>query len=341
MTRLLTIATSSHVPMAAVLLESAARHHPDWERFLLLADLTPDALKARQAEGLGKVASLLCCADLGVPELDRMRRLYDALEFCCALKIFGLDHLQRDGAAALFLDSDMLIRAPLEGLRVEPGKYILTPHSRTPMPKDGCGPDDRELCMAGFANGGVLAAGPGSNSSAAAHWLRYHLRAHCFQAPGLGMYSDQLWLAQMCAYFPDTVSLCDDPAINAAYWNLHERPLTLRSGAVTLASGRPLALFHFSGFPGEGRISRLSGRRFDDGTERALLELSHEYGAHLDEARRSWRPYRGDLGFASGPVEQRIAAAQAEWQDPELRLQAADGIASRIRRHLGRLAGGE
>ena len=338
--RLLTIATSSHLPLAALLLQSVAQVHPDWQRFLLLADVTRAGLRQREKEGMGVLGELLCCADLGIADLDIMRRYYDALEFCCALKIYGLTHLLQEGDSALFLDSDMLILDRLDSIVPPAGKFLVTPHARLPMPQDGHGPDDRELCMSGFINGGVLGAGAGSDKTAAALWLRGHMRAHCFQAPGYGMYSDQLWLQSMTGYFPETVSVCRDPAINAAYWNLHERRLSAGEGAVRLQSGAPLALFHFSGYPGDGQISRLSARRFDKDTEAALAALSARYGSLLDEARRRFRPYQGDLGFASAPLEQRIAMAQAEWNDPELILPQRGGVVARVGRRLKRLTGG-
>jgi hypothetical protein len=338
--RLLTIATASHLPMAAALLDSAAHHHPQWQRFLLLADVTPAALREREKEGLGALGRLLCCDDLDVPELQIMRGYYDALEFCCALKIFALSHLQREGGAALFLDSDMLVLSRLDPLLETRGALTVTPHTRTPMPADGHSPDDREFCYSGFINGGVILSASGGDRSPAAAWLKRHMRAHCFQAPGYGMFSDQLWLSLMSFYFPEAVAVCDERSINVAYWNLHERPLRAANGALVLESGSPLALFHFSGFTGEGQLSRHSARRFDETTEAALATLTADYARRLNEARARWPAYRGDLGFASDPLEKRIALARAHWQDSELSLPEAPGVAGRLKRRLTRLAGG-
>ena len=331
MTRVYAIATASHLAKTAVLLESVARHHPDWQRFLLLADVTPETLRQCKTK-LGPLATLLCCADLDLPEPDLMRRYYDVFEFCCAMKSFGMRHLGRDGEPVLYLDTDMLLLRPFTSLTAPPGGLCVTPHASTPMPRDGQGVSDRELGMSGFVNAGIILAGAHSADSMPAVWLQRHVTAHCFNAPNLGMFVDQSWVSQMATFFPNLVTQCSDPGMNLGHWNLHERPLkTDADGTIRLASGVPLTLVHFSGYPGQGgRLSRYSARRYDEETEAAVASLRRAYEALLEDASRRWPGYSADLSFGTGSIEKRMLMARTHWQDPELPLP--ETRAQRLRR---------
>jgi len=61
-----------------------------------------------------------------------------------------------------------------------------------------------------------------------------------------GLFVDQKWMDLVPGFFPDH-KILHEPGYNAAYWNLHERPLTQKDGE-WMADGQPLHFFHFSGY---------------------------------------------------------------------------------------------
>jgi hypothetical protein len=302
------------------MLESASHFHPELQRTLLISDVSVSMLKCFADEGLGQLADLLCCDNLGFDALGAMRTYYDALELSSALKILGSAYILRSEQECLFLDPDMVLLHPLDALLSVRGSVVCTVHTRAPFPRDGLTPDDLEICACGVVNGGVLLTRRGPDTARALDWLAMHTKYHWFVAPQLGMYGDQLWLSCLPYFFGETTVVNRHPAINVAYWNLHERPLQVRDDRVYLADGPPLALFHFSGYSslGGGRLTKHSLRKFDASTEDALRVIIQEYEARLVDSRRRWGHLRGDLPFATGTLPSRLARAGSLWKAPEL-----------------------
>jgi hypothetical protein len=76
-------------------------------------------------------------------------------------------------------------------------------------------------------------------------FLKSRLQRECVTDPQQMRVNEQRWLDYVPSYFPCHVSR--DPGINAAYWNLHERPLSNAQGTI-FAGDAPLRAFHFSGY---------------------------------------------------------------------------------------------
>lgn len=316
--RVLTVASVAYLPLADVMFASLRRLHPELRPTLLVPDVTRAGLDRLRQQGVGEIADLLCVQDLEVDFLEAARTYYSDLEFCSALKVLGSAHVLKTESDCLFLDSDMLVTDRLDDLLDFLGDILVTPHVRAPVPEDGALPDDRELCAAGFINGGVFRA---RADAAALSWLVSKARAEWFVAPQLGMYADQLWLSALPFLFKRTCVL-DNPAINVAYWNLHERPLRRDDDRIRLASGDPLALFHFSGFrrPSNGVLSRHTTRLFDAQTQDVLTGLIRDYEAELNAATLRWRHLQGDIVFNKDPLPVRLERAARHWGMDRLHL---------------------
>ena len=326
--RLLSVASVSYLSLANVMFDSVRHLHPEMKPLLLIPDVTPKKLKELRREGAAEIADLLCVEELSLDFLDKARGYYDALEFCSALKVLGSAHVLKSESECLFLDPDMFLLDRLDCVLQAQEKIVVTPHTLGPLPDDGAAPDDREMCAAGFVNGGVFRS---RRDAPAIAWLASHTRSHWFVAPHLGMYADQQWLTALPFLFRDT-GLLQDPGINVAYWNLHERPLRRDGGRIVLASGEPLALFHFSGFsrPSQGRLTKHSTRRYDPETEAILADLIGDYEKRVAAAASRWGHLKADIAFCEDPLPVRLNRAAKIWGESRLAV-AKPSLKSRLR----------
>lgn len=318
--RLLTVSTVSYLHQVDVLFSHARRIHPELKQTVLIADCSPQALDPVR-EALGPEIDVLCTADLGYDFLEGMRSYYSALEYCSALKVLGSAHILQNEKSCLFLDPDMVILDSLSDAVInQPGEIVACCHAFSPYPNDGESPDDLELCLSGHLNGGVFMTRRGGQGNAALDWLVDKTKSRWFVAPEHGMYADQQWLSALPYFFRDLTTVVSDRGVNVAYWNLHERPLHLNvpGEAITLATGDPLRLMHFSGFlvSSNGRLSKHTNRRFDAKTEAVLDTMISDYGNAIALSRARFEHLSGDLGFSTRPLEDRMRIASNICKDP-------------------------
>jgi len=320
--RLLTVSTISYLHQVDVLFAYARRVHPELKQTVLVADCSPQAL-APVREALGPEIDVLCTADLEYDFLEGMRTYYSALEYCSALKVLGSAHILRNEESCLFLDPDMVMLDSLnDAVLGQPGEIVVCCHTFSPFPNDGESPDDQELCLSGHINGGVFLTRRGARGNDALDWLVAKTKSRWFVAPELGMYADQQWLSALPYFFRDRTTVVSDRGVNVAYWNLHERPLrrSVHGAAITLATGDPLRLMHFSGFavPSNGRISKHTNRRFDAKTKAVLDTMIADYENALVLSRARFEHLSGDLGFSTQPLGERMKIASDICKDPRL-----------------------
>jgi hypothetical protein len=203
----------------------------------------------------------------------------------------------------VYLDSDIYVAMNMGDLNRLLGKFsiILTPHITKQLPMDGCLPDELTFLKAGTFNAGFIAMSNSGDALDFISWWGKRLRHFALYNEAEGMSADQRWIDLAPSLF-DEIHILKNPAYNVAYWNLHERKLSLRNGTV-MVNGEPLRFFHFSRFdPGniESIIQYQNRFRMDNlPTVRYLSELykncliSHGY-----EEIRSW-PYSYD-SFCDG-----------------------------------------
>lgn len=241
-----TIVARNYLSQALVLAETLALHHPGTPMTVLLVDALPEDVEALERSGI----SFLLTEQLdGVdrPGLEAMRTFYDVTELSTALKPALLAHLRaRDGGVVAYLDPDIAVFGPLEGLEALATDHgiVLTPHVTEPMPRDGRTIDERTILRAGIFNLGFIGVGPGTEAFLAWWWAR--LRTDAVNDPSEGLFTDQRWIDFVPALFEHAV--VKDLGWNVAYWNLHERPLSRDAGGRLLAGGVPIVFFHFSGY---------------------------------------------------------------------------------------------
>lgn len=311
--RLLTVATVSYLHQAEVMINSARLVHPELRPTIIVADCTSQGLPAVKEAFVSDV-DLLCPDDLGFEFIERMREYYSVLEFCSALKVLGSAYVLRSEDSCLFLDPDMVILDTLSDTVLnQEGEVVISCHTFSPYPEDGAYPNNLEIFAAGMINGGVLLTRNGPEGNYALDWLVEKTRCHWFVSPNQGMYADQQWLSGLPFLFKEKTIIINDKGVNVAYWNLHERPLRCdpSSGVVSLESGEPLRLMHFSGFliPSNGNLSAHNTRCFDEITEKILKRMISKYETSLQVAQLKYKHLCGDIIFTNRSLDDRLSLA--------------------------------
>lgn len=231
-----TAVARNYLGYARVLADSWTRVHPGAPFSVLVLDGSDPELDVVAPEHLG----------LDPLELQVLRGIYGPLELATALKPHLLARLL-DGPtdAVVFLDPDTEVYAPLDdvGLAAAEHGVALSPHVLAPVPVDGFSPTEMEIHQTGIFNAGLIAVG--RSAWPFLHWWAARVARDCVIDPGEGLFVDQRILDRVPACFTHTV--LRDPSLNVAYWNLHERPVTL-AGARYEINGALLRHFHFSGF---------------------------------------------------------------------------------------------
>jgi glycosyltransferase involved in cell wall biosynthesis len=311
---LVTVCTRNHLHFARVLVSSFAAHHPEAQRFVIVADADDRPLAVAGA-------TVLAGRSLVGGAFDYLALKYSATDLCCALKPFGLAWVLRHtrSARVVYLDADVCVFAPLAALleALDGADFVVTPHTLAPMPRPERfweRPTLGDLAYAGPLNAGMFGLRAGD---AADGFLR--LWTELVSVPGaflesLGGQKEQNafnWIT--C--FATGIYVLRDPAYNVAYWNLHDRSLRWTglddpSEERWLVNGRPLVAFHFSGLPPAGgcALSRWDGR-YSLYVLPSVARLVGDYRRRLDAAGAAAcaaEPY-GFAAFPSGvPIDDRM-----------------------------------
>lgn len=264
-TAVCTIASANYLARVRVLMESLARWHPEWERYVLLLDRI-DGRIGLESEPF-RVVPL---EDLPISGLRRLCFRYSQLELATAVKPPLLRHLF-DGAGCervVYLDPDVQLLAPLDEVEraLDGGALLcLTPHVFEP-PTDEWEPSAETLRRAGRFNLGFAALARHSALEAFLSWWWSKTEHDCRVDFARGLFLDQRCLDEAPTRFPD-VEVLDHRGYNVAYWNLAERPVTKDPSAAPSgyrAGPDPLVFFHFSGYePSRPEILSRFQDRFD------------------------------------------------------------------------------
>lgn len=296
--QLCTISSRGYLPFARALAGSVRRYQPETTFRVLLADDL-----AHEVDGSAEPFEAVWNEDLGIDqaELHRMYLIHGP-SFIAAIKPFYLEWVvEQTGAPTLYLDSDIRLYGSLGDLGeiIEQHGVLLSPHSLTPYPVDGCLPDDTLILSAGTFNAGMI--GVSERGLPMMRFLQSRLRRECVVDTARMRVNEQRWLDFTPSYSPCHV--LRDQGVNVAYWNLHERPLE-RVGGQLRAGSAPLRAFHFSGhdLAEPELVTRHTagrGRVVFEGNP-LLVELYADFRSAVLDA--GWRPdVRGPVAYDELP----------------------------------------
>jgi GT2 family glycosyltransferase/glycosyltransferase involved in cell wall biosynthesis len=285
-----TVINKAWVAYARALAESLRAHQPDARLSVLIVDAIDGFIDPTQ-----EPFEVLGPHDLEVDDFDAMTVRYGVTELCCALKPSVLAHLLQREEVVVYLDGDMQLFSPLEGLNDALGAHslLLSPHLLEPLPNDGLEPSDLAILLAGSFNMGFVAARPTSETQKLLAWWSAHLRTGSRLDPAHAMVFDQRW-ADLMPGLSGAVGIWRDPGVNFGYWRAATNRLE-RDGERILVDGHPLRFAHFTGFDPKlaGRLSKYDNRIALE-REPLLAEICAEFArrleAHGDPETRAW-PY--------------------------------------------------
>ncbi len=289
-----TVINKAWLAHARALAESLKAHEPDARMSVLIVDPLDGFVDPAQ-----EPFEVLAPHDLEIDDFDAMSVRYDVVELCCALKPSIIRHLLSRDETVVYLDSDVRLFAPLDGLNEELQRhpFLLTPHLLAPLDDDGREPRELAILLAGSFNLGFAAARATPEVDALLGWWSDRLRTGSRLKPNDGMVYDQRWADLMPGMF-EQVGRWRDPGVNAGYWRTATSRFE-RSGEQILVDGAPLRSFHFTGFEPQ-RPERLSkyDSRISLEREPVLSDMCADFAARLEacgHAQASGWPY----GFAA------------------------------------------
>jgi glycosyltransferase involved in cell wall biosynthesis len=241
-----TIISKNYLASARALAESLRRHCPEAPFFVLLADCVDGYFDPRN-----EPFTLTQIEELPIPDLPRFCFQYSVVELNTAAKPYFMANLFAEHGVCklIYLDPDILVLHGLEPLADLLGRYpiVLTPHVTQPYPyRDDCVPNEAVILRAGTFNLGFLGLADGPTAARFLDWWKDRLYTGCKMDPYKGYHVDQKWIDLIPSYFAEAFIL-RDPGYNVAYWNLHNRCVTVQDGRVQV-NGGPCYFFHFSGF---------------------------------------------------------------------------------------------
>lgn len=244
MTVYFSICSANYLPLARTLHASLTKHEPGAAFVLFLADEVPAALSAEALP-----FEVVEARQLGIENFADMAFRYDIMEFNTAIKPFCFLHLmdRSPNARVVYLDPDIYVTGALDELTKQfdaGAELILTPHALAPL-DDGYDPDDQRIMQTGAYNLGFAAMQDSADTRVLLHWWASHMRTRCISDLPGGLFVDQKFM-DMAPAFVEQTHILRHRGYNAAYWNLHERPIK-KDGPHYLAGPDPLVFFHFSG----------------------------------------------------------------------------------------------
>ena len=277
------------MPLARTLHASLTKHEPEAEFVLFLADEVPAEID------LGALPfEVFEAKRLGIDCFADMAFRYDIMEFNTAIKPFCFLHLMDrvPQSRVIYLDPDIYVTASLQELqkRFDQGaELILTPHALAPL-DDGYDPDDQRIMQTGAYNLGFAGMADSEDVRLVLHWWADHMRTRCISNLPKGLFVDQKFM-DMAPAFVEQTHILRHRGFNAAYWNLHERPIVKTEEGYT-AGADPLVFFHFSGIDrNDPDVFSRHQNRFSTaniGDARVLLEeYSDQLLSHDDQGWHS------------------------------------------------------
>jgi glycosyltransferase involved in cell wall biosynthesis len=308
-----TVIACNYLAHARVLAASLRRFEPEASLAVLVLDDVDEVI----GEGIEEF-DVLRPADLDISALEfhRMATIYGVLELATAVKPWLLQHLLERDEVVCYLDPDIEVFASMSEVEELALRHsiVLTPHTTSPMPRDGLIPGEREIRLAGVFNLGFIAVSRDAFSFLS--WWAERLRRECRISVHEGLFVDQRWIDFVPGYFEHEVLV--DPGYNVAYWNLYDR-VVKRGRDGYEVNGVPLRFVHYSGFDplrphvlskhqvGEPRV-RLDERP-------PLARLCHRYATQLMNAgylAAIGRAYRYDYTIQGMPIDARMRRLYAD-----------------------------
>jgi len=184
----------------------------------------------------------------GIPRFNHLAFMYDVTEFCTCVKPYLTLKLLGEFQNVIYLDPDICVYAALSDLyeKLEIYPVLLTPHYTTPI-NDPQQEYDIGLMRFGSFNLGFYAVNNSAESIGFLNWWSERCFKLGFAESQFGLSVDQKWVSIAPCFF-EHIKILFDLGLNMAFWNIHERSLSMSGDVYMVNNKYVLKFFHFSSF---------------------------------------------------------------------------------------------
>jgi len=256
----------------------------DHDKYVDLVILVVDG-KRPVALGDSRI-NLIWAEDLDFPDYPKVAFKYNIIELNTALKPFAGLFLLSRYERVIYLDPDVCVFSELRSVHQGLDIYdaVFTPHSLSPYLENGR-PSDRDLLRFGCFNLGFFGVKRSDSAIAMLTWWHERCLQECFYEPSLGLGVDQKWIDLVPAFF-DGVGILRDIGLNVAFWNLHERYLSITDAGWHVNADAVLTFVHFSSFVESNSLAVADKQtRYSVGSRPDFAEAASFYRDYLRRAR--------------------------------------------------------
>jgi hypothetical protein len=275
-----TICSNNYLKYAKVVGDSFKQYHQDIDFFIIVVD---DKLSREAENKLGH--KVIYFSDLSFDGKLDMAAIYSIMELNTAVKPFVIKELFKSKYKfVIYTDPDIKSYSRYSEV-ISAGKIfdvVLTPHLRTPYE------DDKKPSMLDIMRSGVFNLGFGGfrdtkDTNVFLDFWCNELRTNCRVDLQNGYFVDQ----KFCDFIPTFVEnhcVIYNENYNTAYWNLHEREVSLSSNQY-FVNDKEMRFFHFSGLELDN-IKNLSKHqnRHRLKSDSALYKLCKQYKSDVEKA---------------------------------------------------------
>ncbi|MCF8369930.1 MAG: hypothetical protein K9G76_12890 [Bacteroidales bacterium] len=311
-----TTATISYLPKAFTLAKTFLKFNENYHFYIFLIDPLEDRIKPFVQEQI----TYISIDRLEIEGFSEVVNEYNISEISFSLKpALSLWLLETKPAMefVFYFDADMAFYHDVSIAESMLNSYdlLLTPHFHHPVTDDKI-PTELDILRTGIYNMGFAAFRNSSNAKDILRWWKNRVFKYGIENHDLGLTADQMWMNLAPVFFKN-VGLIEDTGYNFAYWNVHERELTLQNSKYMVNKSYPLVFVHFADFnpeKPEWLTNRKHFNRILPGQNKCIDQLCADYQEilfknHFKEydkiksaykatgSKRAWRKIQSSKGM--------------------------------------------
>ena len=241
-----TICSNNYLAQAVTLGNSLILYNPNYKFVIGLVDTKHSEID------YSKIGyEVLEVEKIRIPDFESLTMKYTVIELNTAVKPFYFKFFFEwfpEYETVIYLDPDIRVFSGFTELEKELVKsdIVITPHFCTPLNDDKLQTEE-DFLNSGLYNLGFIAVKKTSEGLEMINWWAERLLYKAYIDLRRGLFTDQIWINFVPLFFSN-VKILTHPGYNMAYWNLHERSISIKTYEYYVNDQYPLVFYHFSGF---------------------------------------------------------------------------------------------